>query len=45
MVIIPPGMSRGPLTTTFAGVEEPRVVVGTTRFHVVMDTIGTLGPD
>jgi hypothetical protein len=38
-------MRRGPLTTTFVGVAEPRVVVGTTRFHHVMDTIGTLGPD
>jgi hypothetical protein len=45
MVIVPPGLGRGPFTTTFVGAGEPRVVVGTTRFHHVVDTVGILGPD
>jgi hypothetical protein len=45
MVMMPPGVGRGAFTTTLVGAGEPRVVVGTTRFAHVMDTVVTLGPD
>jgi hypothetical protein len=38
-------MGRGRFTTTFLGAEEACVVVGTTTFRQVMDTVGARGPD